>query len=54
MLTQIAQGGPEFAFVPKALRQQAAAAVQRAIACVLATQICIDGALAVWSRQYDP
>jgi PelA/Pel-15E family pectate lyase len=54
LLTQVARGEDGFAFVPPALRDKAAAAEQRAIACVLATQVRIDGRLTAWAQQYDP
>lgn len=45
---------PDFAFVPKPLRAQAAAAVRRAEACMLRTQVRVGGVLTVWAQQYDP
>jgi PelA/Pel-15E family pectate lyase len=54
LLTQVASGQAGFAFVPPALRDKAAEAERRAIACVLATQVRIDGRLTAWAQQYDP
>jgi PelA/Pel-15E family pectate lyase len=45
---------PQFAFVPQRLRQQAAGAVDRAIALILAAQVRRDGALLGWPQQVDP
>ena len=54
ILHHIAVGADEYAFVPKELRRQAAAAFERGMRCVLATQIFSDGALTVWAQQVDP
>ena len=54
LLTQVASGQGSFAFVTPALRNKAADAERRAIDCVLATQVRIDGRLTAWAQQYDP
>nr|WP_315250854.1 pectate lyase [uncultured Duganella sp.] len=54
LLSAIAKGRDEFAFVPAELRNKAAAAEQRAIDCILASQVRIDGRLTAWAQQYDP
>jgi len=43
----------EFAFVPKKYRARSAASLQRGIACVLATQIVVNGRRTVWCQQHD-
>lgn len=52
LLSAIARG--EYAFVPAALRAQAGQAEQRAIACILASQVRIGGRLTAWAQQYSP
>lgn len=54
LLSAVASGKDEFAFVPAGVRQQAAEAGQRALACVLASQVRIGGRLTAWAQQYDP
>lgn len=54
LLSAIASGKDEFAFVPAELRAKAAGAEQRAIDCVLASQVRIGGQLTAWAQQYDP
>jgi PelA/Pel-15E family pectate lyase len=54
LLSQVAAGGGDYAFVPPDLREKAAAAQRRAIACVLASQIRVDGRLTAWAQQHDP
>jgi len=44
----------DFSFVPAELRSRAAEARQRAIGCILASQVRIDGRLTAWAQQYDP
>jgi len=57
----------DFSFVPAEMRARAKAAVAKALACILATQIMTDGrehanptlvagtlSLTVWAQQYDP
>jgi hypothetical protein len=45
----------DYTFVPAALRARAAAAVERANALILATQLRdADGKLAIWAQQNDP
>jgi PelA/Pel-15E family pectate lyase len=40
--------------VPAALREPAAASLERGIDCVLATQVEVDGRKTVWAAQHDP
>ncbi|MYM83368.1 pectate lyase [Duganella sp. FT50W] len=54
LLSDVAKGNDNFAFVPADLREKAAQAVQRAIDCILASQVRIDGRLTAWAQQYDP
>jgi PelA/Pel-15E family pectate lyase len=53
LLRDVSETNHEFAFVPKPYRQRAAASLQRGIACVLATQIVVDGRRTVWCQQHD-
>ncbi len=53
LLGEVAQGTPDFAFVPAALRHEAQLASQRAIEALLASQLLIQGQPALWAQQYD-
>jgi PelA/Pel-15E family pectate lyase len=53
-LTGAASGTGNFKFVPAELRRQAAAASARALDCILATQIAVDGKRTIWAQQHDP
>ena len=44
----------EWTFVPAARRVQAAAAVERGIACLLDAQVVVHGVPTVWAQQHDP
>ena len=46
-------GTNDFAFVPEKTRRLAAASLQRGLACILATQIVVDGRRTVWCQQHD-
>ena len=48
-----AAGGGQ-AWVPGEVRARAAAAVERGIGCILATQVVVDGRKTVWGAQHDP
>ena len=54
LLANVAGGQGDYAFVPQNLRAQAQSAQDRALACILATQVRIDGHLTVWGQQHDP
>jgi PelA/Pel-15E family pectate lyase len=54
LLSAVARGKEEFAFVPEELRRKASQAEQRAIDCILASQVRIDGRLTAWAQQYSP
>jgi PelA/Pel-15E family pectate lyase len=54
LFRDIAQGSPQFSFVPSDERKEAALRLGRAIRCVLATQIKnSEGQLSAWGQQYD-
>lgn len=53
ILRETAHGKAPFAFVDEARRAKAAAAVDRAIACILRTQVKQDGKLTAWCAQHD-
>lgn len=53
LLQDVAGAAPGFAFVPAALRRQAAAAAARAVDLVLAAQVEVDGRLTIWPQQVD-
>jgi PelA/Pel-15E family pectate lyase len=53
LMSDIASGTGDYAFVPEATRQQAAAARDRAIACILTTQVMVNGHRTVWGQQHD-
>jgi PelA/Pel-15E family pectate lyase len=52
VLRDVARGA--FAFVPAAKRDQAAMAFDRAVECILAAQVVVDGKRAIWGQQHDP
>jgi PelA/Pel-15E family pectate lyase len=53
LLQDISAGTNEFTFVPAKARSLVAASLKRGIACVLATQIVVDGHRTVWCQQHD-
>jgi PelA/Pel-15E family pectate lyase len=53
LLSDVAAGQNDFAFVPANVRTQAAARVQRGLECVLETQLVGAGRRTVWCQQYD-
>lgn len=53
ILEDIAEGHPDFAFVPKELRRQAGAASARAIRPILDAQVVVGGKKTVWPQQVD-
>ena len=53
IMHRIANGDPDYAFVPEDLRGQAKAAFDRGIQCILKTQIASAGKPSVWAQQYD-
>ncbi|RME70596.1 MAG: pectate lyase, partial [Verrucomicrobia bacterium] len=53
LLRDVACGAPDFAFRGAEMRQRAAEAVERGVACILATQVVVDGEKTVWCAQHD-
>jgi PelA/Pel-15E family pectate lyase len=53
LMTAVATGTGQYSFVPMDLRKQAAASADRALACILRTQILINGKRTVWAQQHD-
>ena len=54
LLQRVAAGTGDYAFVPQNMQQQAAAAVDRALAVMLDTQMDAGGRPTIWAQQYDP
>jgi len=54
LLTDVAAGHDEFAFIPAPTRELAASSIRRGIDCILETQIAVDGRRTVWCQQHDP
>ena len=52
-LRDLADGKPDFAFLPAETRSRAAAGIDRAVNCILQTQIVAGGRLTVWCQQHD-
>jgi PelA/Pel-15E family pectate lyase len=52
-LSDVAEAKPGYDFVPAELRKQAAAAVDRALQCILVSQTVIDGKKTIWPQQED-
>jgi PelA/Pel-15E family pectate lyase len=52
VLTEMA-GAPQFGFIAEPLRLQAAAAVSKAMALILRTQVKVNGVPTIWGQQYD-
>lgn len=54
LLTQVGTNASgEFSFVPQDVRGQAAAAARRALDCILATQVMVNGRRTIWGQQHD-
>ena len=53
-LMDVAEGKDEYAFVPADLRKQTGEAADRALKCILVSQIVIDGKKTIWAQQEDP
>lgn len=53
LMSLVAQGGQEFAFVPPSVREKAQASFERGIKCILAAQIVTNGTATVWPQQAD-
>jgi PelA/Pel-15E family pectate lyase len=54
LLSQVAGGAGDYAFVPPGLRDKAAAGQRLALACLMASQVKVDGRLTAWAQQHDP
>lgn len=52
-LSDVAEAQPDYTFVPADLRKQAGAAADRALQCILASQMRLDGKLTIWPQQED-
>jgi len=53
LLRDVAQGKPDYAFVPAPRRAACAAAVAKGIECLLKCQVVKDGKKTVWCAQHD-
>ena len=53
LLRDVAAQKAAYAFVDEARRDRAAAAVEKGIACILKTQIIVNGKRTVWCAQHD-
>jgi len=53
LMSDIASGAGDYAFVPDTIQQQAASARDSAIACILTTQVIVNGHRTVWGQQHD-
>jgi len=52
LLRDVAKG--DFAFVPATTRDTASRAFDRAIECILRSQVTVDGKRTIWGQQHDP
>lgn len=52
-LKVVASGRDEYAWIPEPLRARARAVASKAIDCLLACQVRVDGRLTVWGQQHD-
>ncbi len=53
LLTAVSSGKPPYTFVPSELRQQSGSAAASALACILRTQVSINGHRTIWAQQHD-
>src|ERR1043166_180609 len=53
VLSDVAAGQNEFAFVPEQQRRSAATSLQRGLECIRETQIVVGGRRTVWCQQHD-
>jgi PelA/Pel-15E family pectate lyase len=53
LFRDVADGEREFAAMPAELRRRAAASVERGLACLLGTQIVVNGRATGWGQQHD-
>lgn len=54
LLTEVAEGIPDFAFVPADLRAKAGVAAKKGREVIVAAQIRVDGKPTIWGQQADP
>jgi len=52
-LSDVAEAKPDYTFVPADLRKQSGEAAAKALACILKSQIVINGKKTVWAQQED-
>lgn len=52
-LSDVAEAKPDYTFAPPELRKRAADAVAKALTCILASQVVIDGRKTIWPQQED-
>jgi PelA/Pel-15E family pectate lyase len=53
VLEDVAEGKPDFAFVPADLREKAGKASARAVDVILRAQVVVDGKKTIWPQQVD-
>src|SRR5215469_314410 len=53
LMTDVSAGAGQYSFLPPDLRQQAAASADRALDCILRTQIIVNGKRTAWAQQID-
>jgi len=53
VLNEVVESRPGYTFVPAGIRSRAISAFAKALDCILATQIKIDGRPTVWAQQHD-
>ncbi|SPE20934.1 Pectate lyase [Candidatus Sulfotelmatomonas gaucii] len=54
ILRDVAEGAPDYKFLPPSLVKRAGPAAQRGIDCLLKLQIVENGVKTAWAQQYDP
>lgn len=53
LLQAVARSEPPYAWLPSAAQERAARAVDRGVACILRSQVRVDGRLTAWCAQHD-
>jgi len=53
LITAVSYGTASFSFVPTSLRSQASISAERALNCILRTQVRSNGKLTAWAQQHD-
>ena len=54
VMTDVTNGQGDYAFVPADLRREAKASAAKALDCIIATQMVVNGKKTVWAQQHDP